>query len=197
MWPQDSTAAIQQLVEARYHHHQAHDLDNAPAVTNRICAQLHTWGAWTWEEDLYTEDLTWIPPQSANAAAGTHQLGLIAQLRGDYAQAEQRYHAALTLNEELGNRAGIATSYGQLGVLRTAQGRPTEGIPYTVSAFAIHFELESPDVSLDLSWLAKQRQEVGEEHFAEILSNLLDSDSARVVIDAVNAMERGQGATGS
>ncbi|MGH3934224.1 MAG: AAA family ATPase, partial [Pseudonocardiaceae bacterium] len=121
-WPQDRTVDIQHLVEARYHYHQAHDLDNAVTVTYRICVQLHTWGAWAWEEDLYTETLTWLAPRSQASAAFTGQLGIIAQSRGDYAQAEQRYQASLTINEELGNRAGIATSYHQLGILRTEQG---------------------------------------------------------------------------
>ncbi len=143
-----------------------------------------------WEEDLCTETLTWLSPQSAATAALTHQLGLIAQERGDYAQAEQRYQASLTICEELGNRAGIATATGQLGALRTEQGRPADGIPYTISALVIHRELESPEVSIDIFWLAKQRPEVGEEGFAEILSNLLDADSARFVIDAVNTMEQ-------
>ncbi|MDQ3273591.1 MAG: tetratricopeptide repeat protein [Actinomycetota bacterium] len=128
VWPQDRTADVQHLVEARQHHHQAHDLDDAMSATYRICAQLHTWGAWTWEEDLCTETLTWLPRRSSATAALTRQLGIIAQLRGDYPQAEQRYHDSLTINEELGNRAGIASTTSQLGVLRTEQGRPGEGV---------------------------------------------------------------------
>ncbi len=197
VWPQDRTVDIQQLVKARYHHHQAGDLNNAVAVTDRICEQLHTWGAWTWEEDLHTETLTWLPPRSAAAAPGTHQLGIIAQERGDYAQAEQRCQAALTLNKELGNRAGIASATSNLGALRTEQGRPAEGIPYNISALAIWLELKSPEASRDIFWLAKQRQEVGEEGFTEILSNLLDADSTRFVIDAVNTMAQRPGATGT
>ncbi len=73
--------------------------------------------------------------------------------------------------------------------MRTEQGRPAEGIPYSISALAIRLELESPEVSKDVFWLARQRQEVGEECFTEILSNLLDADSARFVIDAVNSFE--------
>jgi len=388
VWPQDHNADIQQLVEARYHHHQAHDLDSAVAVTAQICEQLHTWGAWTWEEDLYTEALTWLPPRSAAAmathqlgiiarergdyaqaeqhyrasltiseelgdradtaavthdlgiiaelrgeyaqaeqhyqasltiseelgdrvgiAATYHQLGMIAQRRGEYAQAEQRYRASLTISEELGDQAGIAASYhelgmiaqrrreyaqaeqyyqasltiseelgdrvgiasttsqlgriahergdwtqaeqryqaaltireklgdrvgiaacyhnlgiiayqrgkyaqaeqhyqasltikeelgnrvgiasttSQIGALRTEQGRPAEGMPYTIRALSIYHELESPEVSKILFWLARQRREVGEEDFVEILGNLLDADSVRFVIDIVNRFE--------
>lgn len=143
VWPQDRTAAIQQLVEARYHHHhhQAHDLDNAIAVTARICEQLHTWGAWTWEEDLYTETLTWLSPRSTATAVVTHQLGIIAQSRGDYAQAEQRYQAALTINEELGNRAGIAATTSNLGGLRTEQGRPDQPKEFPTTSAPLRYTL--------------------------------------------------------
>ncbi|MGW2836147.1 tetratricopeptide repeat protein, partial [Streptomyces sp. NPDC001286] len=51
-----------------------------------------------------------------------HQLGMIAQERGDYQQAEERYRASLTISEELGNRAGIATSYHQLGMIAQERG---------------------------------------------------------------------------
>ncbi len=399
-WPQHRIIAIPHLVEARYHHHQAHDLIDALALTFRICEQLHTWGAWTWEEDLYTETLTWLSPRSsatskeelghragiaacyyqlgviaqlrgdyaqaeqryqdslaikeeigdrAGIAACYHQLGMIAQLRGDYAQAEQRYQASLAIDEELGDRVGIAASYGQLGMiaqergdyaqaeqryqaslaiseelgdragiaacyhqlgmiaqergdyaqaeqryqaslaideelgdragiaasyhqlgmiaqrrgdhaqaeqryqaslaiseelgdragiaisyhqlgviaqqrgdydraeqryqaslaiseelgnrasiatttgqlgaLRTQQGRPVEGISYNISALAIRRELESPEASIDVFWLSRQRQEIGEENFTETLSNLLDVDSIRLVIDILNKFD--------
>jgi tetratricopeptide (TPR) repeat protein len=397
--PQHRITAIPHLVEARYHHHQAHDLDDALAVTYGICEQLHTWGAWTWEEDLCTEILTWLSPRSsatskeelhrvgiascyhrlgviawgrgnyaqaeqryqaalaiyeelgfrfgiatsyvqlgeiaqergdyaqaeqryqaslaineelghragiavsdhalgmiahlrgdyaqaeqryqaslaineelrdrAGIAASYHQLGMIAHRRGDYALAEQRYQASLAINEELGDRAGIAISYDQLGMiaqqrgdyalaeqryqaslaineelghragiarsvrqlgriaqqrgnyalaeqryqaslaieeelgnrasiatttsqlgaLRTQQSRPVEGIPYNIRALAIRLELESPEVSNDIFWLSRQRREVGEENFTEILSKLLDVDGVRWVIDALNRFE--------
>ncbi|WP_189981432.1 tetratricopeptide repeat protein, partial [Streptomyces capoamus] len=50
------------------------------------------------------------------------QLGMIAELRGDYQQAEERYRASLTIKEELGDRSGIASSYHQLGVLAQLRG---------------------------------------------------------------------------
>ncbi|MGV9703034.1 tetratricopeptide repeat protein [Streptomyces sp. NPDC003483] len=122
VWPQPRTADITQLIEARHHHHQAGDLDQADTVTQQVCLQLHTWGAWDWEQRLIEETLTWLPARSRPAAAHTHQLGIIAELRGDYAQAEERYRASLTTFEELGDRAGIAGSYHQLGRLAQLRG---------------------------------------------------------------------------
>ncbi|MFB6938951.1 tetratricopeptide repeat protein [Streptomyces chartreusis] len=122
VWPQPRTADITQLIEARHHHHQAGDLDQADTVTQEVCSQLHTWGAWDWEQHLVDEALTWVPARSRPAAAHIHQLGLIAQARGDYQQAEKRYRTSLTILEELGDRSGIATSYHQLGMIAQARG---------------------------------------------------------------------------
>jgi tetratricopeptide (TPR) repeat protein len=55
-------------------------------------------------------------------AAISHQLGMIAQARGDYDTAEVRYRQSLEIDERLGNQAGMATSYHQLGNLAYLQG---------------------------------------------------------------------------
>ncbi|MGX1907500.1 tetratricopeptide repeat protein [Streptomyces phaeochromogenes] len=122
VWPQSRAADITQLIEVRHHHHEAGDLDQADAVTQYVCSQLHTWGAWDWERRLVEETLTWVPARSGPAAAYIHQLGMIAESRGDYGEAEERYRASLTIKEELGDRFGIATSYHQLGMIAQLRG---------------------------------------------------------------------------
>jgi tetratricopeptide repeat protein len=42
---------------------------------------------------------------------------MVAQRRGDYDQALEWYRKSLAIKEELGNRAGMANSYHQLGIL--------------------------------------------------------------------------------
>ena len=50
--------------------------------------------------------------------AGTyHQLGITAQDRGRLDEAEDWYRKSLTINEELGDRPGMALTYAQLGLL--------------------------------------------------------------------------------
>jgi tetratricopeptide (TPR) repeat protein len=56
------------------------------------------------------------------AAAISHQLGVVAQARGDYKTAEERYRQSLEINERLSNQADMAASYGQLGILAYLQG---------------------------------------------------------------------------
>ena len=55
-------------------------------------------------------------------ASSYHHLGILAQDRGDYDEAEQRYQQALQINERLGNQAGMAGIYHQLGTLAQDRG---------------------------------------------------------------------------
>jgi tetratricopeptide (TPR) repeat protein len=53
------------------------------------------------------------------------QLGILAQDRGDYAEAARQYQRSLDINERLGNQGNMASSYGQLGILeKNATVRP-------------------------------------------------------------------------
>jgi tetratricopeptide (TPR) repeat protein len=99
--PQDRKADIDQLLETSHHHHAAGELDDAVEVTGSVCVRLHTWGAWSWEERLCHEGLAIVPEHSSHAAAFAHQLGAIAQERGDYDQALDWYRRALSRSPEV------------------------------------------------------------------------------------------------
>jgi hypothetical protein len=100
-------------------------------------------------------------------------------------QAEQRYQASLTIKEELGDRAGIATSTSELGVLHTERGDPTQGVAYNLAALSIRADIGSPEVSIDLYWLARQQRDIGEDAFRQILDSHLDPDNVTVVLDLI------------
>ena len=51
-----------------------------------------------------------------------HQLGAVAQNRGDLAAAEEWYRRSLTIKEALGDRPGLAQSYHQLGMVAQYRG---------------------------------------------------------------------------
>ena len=55
-------------------------------------------------------------------AMGHHNLGLLAHDRGDYDEAGRQYQRALEIKERLGNQAGMANTYHQLGVLAQDHG---------------------------------------------------------------------------
>jgi len=122
VWPQARAADVEQLLEARFHHHAAGDLREALNANATACGQLRTWGARITERRLWDEALTWVLPRSSDAAHIRHQLGLIAENRGDYGTAEQYYQGSVAISEEVGDRANAAVSYGQLGTLAFRRG---------------------------------------------------------------------------
>ena len=111
---------------------------------------------------------------------------MIAHGRGDYDQAEQRYHASLTIKEEIGDRAGAAKTTSQLGVLLTNQGKVAEAVLYNLAALRTRAAIGSPDVQTDLYWLGQQRDQLGDQHFDALLSDHLDDDSKRIVLQALD-----------
>jgi hypothetical protein len=108
---------------------------------------------------------------------------MIAQLRGDYQQAEERYRASLTIKAELGNRAGIATTLAQLGILCTEQQRPSEGVPYMLQALALVAEIGSPPGAI-LHWLGRQRDLLGDDAFRSLLDEMLSDNTAAALMNA-------------
>jgi len=138
VWDQNATDDITQLIEARHHHHQASDLDQADKATRQACLQLHAWGAWDWEQRLIEEALTWYPDRSVTAADYVHQLGLIAQGRGDFVRAERHFRDSLALHEALDDRSGIAVSYHQLGIIALRRGDYDQAEDHCRDSLALH-----------------------------------------------------------
>lgn len=139
--PQSRAADIEQLLEARHHHHRAGDVDGAAEATGQACSQLDTWGAYRQEEQLCREILDWVEPRSRHAAAFLHQLGIIASKRGAYGDALDYYRKALEINEELGSRAGMAGSYHGLGRIAGERGDYDEALGWYRKSLEITEEL--------------------------------------------------------
>ena len=122
VWPQDREADAADLLEARYHLLEAGDAGAASEVAEAAVSHLHTSGQWDREAQLIASILSTLQAGSADSAKWLHQLGILAQDRGDYNTAETRYQQSLDINERLGNQAGMATSYHQLGILAQLRG---------------------------------------------------------------------------
>jgi tetratricopeptide (TPR) repeat protein len=188
--PQSRQADIDQFLEARHHHHAAGDVEQAVAVTEWICSQLDTWGAYGREEQLCREVLEWVPDRSREAASFLHQLGIVAQKRGSYEEALEWYRKSLAINEELGNRVGMANSFGQIGVLLTETGHPREGVSWNLRSLALRLEIGVPEVRIDLHWLGRQREALGDAQFQEALREHLDPDAVVRVLQLLEGVER-------
>lgn len=79
--------------------------------------------------------------ESADMVACYGQLGLAAQARGDYTKAKQHYVQALTICDQLDNRAGVATYCGQLGIVAALQDDYDAARRHFIRALAIHEEI--------------------------------------------------------
>ena len=120
--PQSREQAIEQLLEARYHHHAAGQQDQAIAATQEAVTQLQTWGQYGRAAELCRETLTWLPPDTGEAAVFQGTLGTLADLRGDYGTAESSHRRALKIFERLDDQKNMATAYHQLGILAELRG---------------------------------------------------------------------------
>ena len=121
-WPQERRADLHDLLEARHHLRQAGQTAEACGLTEEVCSQLHAWGELDREAALISDTLAWLRGRPAQRAALVHELGAIAQVRGDHPGAERRYQQALDLHAATGDLAGVARCHHSLGVLAQAQG---------------------------------------------------------------------------
>jgi tetratricopeptide (TPR) repeat protein len=122
VWPQSRAEDVEQWLEARYHYHAAGDLDRALAANRQACDQLHTWGMWTTERQLWEEALGWVTPRSGDAVKIYFQLGRMAFERGDYNSAEQRFQETQAIAGELNDQDGVALSHHRLGIVAQFRG---------------------------------------------------------------------------
>jgi tetratricopeptide (TPR) repeat protein len=152
---QSREQAIEDLLEVRFHHQAAGDRDMAVEVTGWICSQLYTLGAWEREQVLLMETLAWLPEQSAKAAAVQHQLGTVAHARGELDEALQRWRQSLAIEEQLGDRAGMASSYRHLGIVAQDRGDWDEALQWYRQSLAIFEQLG------DRSGMAKSYHQLG------------------------------------
>jgi tetratricopeptide (TPR) repeat protein len=90
-----------------------------------------------------------------------HQLGRTTQERGQLDEADAWYHQALTINEELGNRPGIALTYGQLGLLAEARQQPGQAMTWTVRCVALFGEFPHPATGPGPQHLTRLTRELG------------------------------------
>ncbi|MGI5246626.1 tetratricopeptide repeat protein [Dactylosporangium sp. CA-139066] len=165
-WPQDRTEGLHDRLEARHHLLATGDLDTADTVTAAICTTLENTGAWDQARGLIYDTLRWLPTDSSRYPAYIHTLGNLAYCRGDYAEAERRYQQALTIDEQLGDRGGLAASFYQLGMLAQVRGDYTEAERRYQQAI-ISFEQLGDQVRLASSYhqlgiLAEQRGDYAE-----------------------------------
>jgi tetratricopeptide (TPR) repeat protein len=95
----------------------------------------------------------------------SHNLGILLQNRGDYQAAIHQYEKSLKIKEELGNRAGVASSLHQIGRIHHEREEYQEALEMYIKSLTIFAELQSPDASTTIENLIELRTQWGAEHF--------------------------------
>jgi tetratricopeptide (TPR) repeat protein len=121
VWSQDRAAVVHDLLEARFHHLEAGEIEEAERVTELACSRLHDSGAWEQEEALVVDMLHRLGEHPRRVTL-LHQLGVLAQGRGDYGEAERFYRQSLEIAKRLDDQVGMGANYHQLGVLAQDRG---------------------------------------------------------------------------
>lgn len=85
---------------------------------------------------------------------------MLAQLRGEYEEAERRYRQSLEISERLGDQAGAATSQSQLGLLFAVQRRLPEAVTCHVLVLASRLATKSLQTALDARALLNLRTQL-------------------------------------
>ncbi|MCX6578912.1 MAG: tetratricopeptide repeat protein [Candidatus Aminicenantes bacterium] len=87
------------------------------------------------------------------------------QGRGDYAAALEKYEQSLKIKEELGDRAGVAASLNNIGMIYHQQKKYPEAFENYQIAFSILTELGSPQAQIAENNLGILKKDWGEKEF--------------------------------
>jgi hypothetical protein len=141
---QRSAANLRGLLDARQRLLDVGDTDAASSLAEVICARLRDQGDLARAATLGQATLAAMPSPSASAARWLHELGTIAQLGGDDAQAYDRHQLAAAMFSEVGDTAGVARSYDSLGTLAHARGDYQQAEHYYQAAMSFHAPQPQP-----------------------------------------------------
>jgi tetratricopeptide (TPR) repeat protein len=93
-------------------------------------------------------------------ATSYHQLGSVAQDRGDLDSAQTWYQKSLEIEEALGNRPGMALTYGQMGLLSEERQNKGEALDWTVKCVGLFSEFPHPATGPGPNHLVRLTQEL-------------------------------------
>ncbi|MEV6695383.1 hypothetical protein AB0M35_28345, partial [Micromonospora sp. NPDC051196] len=94
------------------------------------------------------------------------------------------------IKEELGNRAGMASSISQLGTLRTETGDFAEAVAFHCQALAIRLGIGVPQAGFDIARLRDLRAKLGDHRFSDAVTTILDEQSLQTLTALLDQTER-------
>ena len=112
---------LRPLLEAQYFAFQLRNYSEAWSLVSwELEKYLSPWGHWTLLQNLLEEILPHV--QDTDKGRCIRLIGIIERDRGNWDAAERLYRQSLKLREELGDRSGMATSWGLLGDIERNRG---------------------------------------------------------------------------
>jgi len=99
---------------------EAENFEVAAQIIINIDPLLDQWGWGRLLESLYEQTLAGVERKTMGDIL--HNLAILMQERGDYAAALEKYEQSIKIAEELGDRAGVASTLHQVGTICQAKG---------------------------------------------------------------------------
>jgi tetratricopeptide (TPR) repeat protein len=99
---------------------------------------------------------------------------MVHQDQGNYEEAVKKYNQALKIEEEMGDKRGIAQTLGQLGIIYIENLEYSSALQAVFTAFSIFKSLNSPYAQLAEKYLASLRDKMGEGEFNAQLERLVN-----------------------
>ncbi|MEK9138765.1 MAG: tetratricopeptide repeat protein, partial [Bacteroidota bacterium] len=117
----------------------AQEFEDAASILINANPYLDRWGFGRYLEGLYRR----LHPKLGRGteARVIHNLGILIQARGEYAEALAQYEKSLKIKEELGDRAGVAGSLHQIGIIHQDRGEYAEALAQYEKSLKIKEEL--------------------------------------------------------
>ena len=150
-------------LQARQHYLMIEEFDKAAEIVIVIVEKAYiTWGYWDLSKSLYLETLN-TTISKANEAMIVHNLGTIFKNQGEYQQAIDYYNRSMKIEEELGNKSGIAKTLHQIGNIHFQKGDYQQAIDYYNRSLKIKEELEDKSgIAITLHQIGMIHQQKGD-----------------------------------
>ncbi len=139
------------------------DFEDATNLLIETDPVLDRWGFGRYLESQYQRLLEKVNQKMR--AKIEHNLGVLIESLGDYTAALEHYRQSLKIKEEIGDRAGIAISRGQIGKLLTHTKRYSEAFEHLFFALTTFVELQSPNAKIVVNMIKELREKWGAKHF--------------------------------
>jgi tetratricopeptide (TPR) repeat protein len=129
-----------EFLESRWFFYSAGEYNKAGELVQNLTEPLYRWG--------FIDRVRRLNEETAESATGVvkaaalHNLGIIHQDQGRYEEAEKLYHESLKLNEELGDKSGIALTEWGLGMIYAGRGKYDKAIEKYEKCLEIFEDLE-------------------------------------------------------